>query len=85
MNADRVLKGMLLTEKIARAIVAARPLTSTAELEAVYNAEVERARERALEFKGHGDRLKVVGGGGGYAKWARADGRMCMPIPERVN
>lgn len=38
-------------------------VTSTAELEAVYNQEVERARARALEFKGRGDRLKVVGGG----------------------
>lgn len=38
-------------------------VTSTAELEAVYNTEVERARARALEFKGRGDRLKVVGGG----------------------
>ncbi|CAN7641481.1 terminase small subunit [Paraburkholderia terricola] len=38
-------------------------VTSTAELEAVYNQEVERARERALEFKGRGERLKVVGGG----------------------
>lgn len=36
---------------------------STDELEAVYNQEVERARARALEFKGRGDRLKVVGGG----------------------
>jgi phage terminase small subunit len=38
-------------------------VTSTAELEAVYDQEVERARARALEFKGRGDRLKVVGGG----------------------
>lgn len=38
-------------------------VASTAELEATYNAQLELARTRALEFKGRGDRLKVVGGG----------------------
>ena len=38
-------------------------VASTAELEAAYNTEMERARARALEFKGRGERLKAVGGG----------------------
>lgn len=38
-------------------------VASTAELEALYDAKLESARERALEFKGRGERLKVVGGG----------------------
>ncbi|MDQ7981898.1 terminase small subunit [Paraburkholderia sp. SARCC-3016] len=38
-------------------------VASTAELEATYDREMELARARALEFKGRGDRLKVVGGG----------------------
>jgi NADPH:quinone reductase len=32
-----------------------------------------------------GDRVMAIVGGGGYAEYARANCRMCIPIPERLN
>ena len=31
------------------------------------------------------DRVMAIVGGGGYAEYARADSRMCIPIPERLS